>query len=72
VEDNKRGERFRERILDETASSGRFRRAIGCVWYRDDVPSEIKQVVEANRSEPRLRPEAKPQEQPLGNAIDAL
>jgi hypothetical protein len=54
---NVASERFRDRILDETATSGRFRRAIGCVWYRDDVPSEIKRVVEANRSEPPVRPE---------------
>jgi hypothetical protein len=52
VEDlvNRHGTAFLERIVDRAARDSRFVRAIRHVWFHDDVPQEIKDLIEASRA----------------------
>jgi hypothetical protein len=48
---NKAGARFADRIAEQARHDPRFRLALCDVWYRDDVPPGLKDLVDRSRAQ---------------------
>ena len=48
---NKAGSRFANRIAEQARRDPRFRLALCDVWYRDDVPPDLKELVDRSRAQ---------------------
>jgi hypothetical protein len=44
------GQRFLDRLVEEATNDPRFRRVLGEVWFGDDVPVALKELITAIRA----------------------
>ena len=48
---NNAGDKFLDRIRDRAGADPRFRRALCDIWYHDDAPIQLRELVDAARAE---------------------